>query len=342
MIYLCLFACKYRNFLLFRLYIARINFFQLVFICRKQFFQRKAFTAESNRIAGCRAQKCPSRNIFRHFQKERAVSVTEQVVQRNTLRKCKADVVAHSHFHYSLSNAAICRCIRCRNFALPHQSVYDLKILLQAFRCRQSVCIILRLQKHNIMPCRLKFRGNNIMDIFRSHRKGNQCRRHVNLFERPAHGILSADCRNFQPLLRHKSTQKRSQRFAPASAVFHGLLKIFLKGKINLLKLCACRNQLCNRFHNRQICTVVRAFLRDKRIISPCHQGAGRSILFLRRNLIYHCLNGCALVFAAKRHQHRTRANSRVKTLGKPALGADVQVFRQFQIALFEIRWNFF
>ncbi len=67
----------------------------------------------------------------------------------------------------------------------------------------------------------------------------------------------------------------------------------------------------------------------DERIVTPGHDRAGLGFAVQNGQLCRHTLRGGKLIFAAERHQNRVCADGGVKALGKPALGADIQVVCQ-------------
>ena len=338
---LCL-CCECWNLLLFLCRcVHRIDFLQFIFISCKDFLQSNAFAAADDCLAACCTKQCANLCIACQLQNKCTVVIAEDILLAYIACIGKADIITHCHFQNCFRYAAIGRGISCGNLALSHQTCYHIKELFQALCCRQTLFIIFGLQQNNLMPFALEFGRNDILDAVCCYCEGNQCRRYINMLKGTAHRVLAADCRNFQTLLCHECTQQRRQRLAPTLAVLHGLFKIFLEGKINILKFCTCCHQLCNRFHNCQICTVIRAVFRNEGVIAPCHQRAGGGILLFNGYLIYHSLNGCFLIFTAEGHQNCACADGGVEAFGKPSLGAYIQILRQCQISLLEICGNF-
>ena len=97
---------------------------------------------------------------------------------------------------------------------------------------------------NNPVTCRLELGRNNIFDVFGCDRKGNKGGRNIDIFKRSAHGVLAADCGDFEIHLSLECAEQSRKRLAPTLRILHGLLKIFLECQINILKLCACGNKL--------------------------------------------------------------------------------------------------
>ncbi len=82
---------------------------------------------------------------------------------------------------------------------------------------------------------------------------------------------------------------------------------------------------------------MIGALLSDIGVVAPGHQGAGVGVLLLDGNFRDHGLSRGQLVLAAEGHQDGPAADGGVKPLGQAALGADVQVSGQVQVALPEV-----
>ena len=323
--------------------IAGVNALQLIFIGFKQCVQANNLVTVSD-LCLCGSvtqQRTVDLCALGKLQHKRTVIVAEDGFKGNALIKRKADAVTHAHLEHALGNAAQSRRPCCEHLTRLHAVVHDLKQSLDALGCRQTVLTDLGSQQHDLMACPLELTADNLGGVTRGDCKGNQRGRYVQLIERAGHGVLTADGCNFKILLCHQRAKQSRHGLAPTCGILTGLFKIFLEGQVNVLKLCALCHHLGNGFHNCKVCAVVGRLFSDEGVIAPRHIRAGVGVLFLNRDLVHHCLNGSQLMYAAKGHEYRARTDGGVKTLGKTAAGADIQIPCQRVHACSKISGNF-
>ena len=246
----------------------------------------------------------------------------------------KAHTGANGHLKDSLCHTAKGGSIRGFDLAAIHQRL-DLCVKgFERFGFGKACFREGGFEPYNGIARFFKFRGNNLARGESGHSEGHQCGRNVNLLEATAHRVLTANCRHTKTHLRTVCTEQRRKRNAPTLGILAGFCEVFLEGQIYVFKGSACSNQLGNRFHNGKICAVIRCFFCDKGIIAPCHRRAILGDALKGGNAVDHGLNRRKLLLAAKRHQHRARADGAVEAFGKAALGANVEIGKERIVAL--------
>ena len=196
------------------------------------------------------------------------------------------------------------------------------------FRRRQSVFIVYGGEKIYVVARLFKFGGNDVFGFCRGHGEGNEGGGNVELFERTAHRVFSADRGNAEIELSFQRAEQGGKGLSPAGRIFADPFEIFLEGKVNVLKFGARRNEFRKRFRHGEISAVIRTFFGDKRVIAPCHEGTIVRMFLFRGDFLHHRLRGGELIFSAERHKHRACADRGIEAFGKPASGADVQIAR--------------
>ena len=306
--------------------IAGVNRLQLILIGLLQFLQADRFTIKGD---GCGIRDFTDHRcvyILRNLQKERTVVITKDLLDRQPIPESKAQTVTKAHLHNGLSDTAQARCITGIHFAFTHQLCHTVKYRKQGVRLGQAVLIIIRTETNDLAARMLKLIGNNIGNLLRSHRKGYQCGRHIDIFKCTGHRILTANGSDLQVHLCLKRTQQRSRRLTPSFCILADTQEILLEGKVDILEACTGSNKFTDRFHNRQIRAVIGALLSNKRIIAPTHHRAVIGVPLFQTDLMHHCLDRCLLVLSTKGHQDCAGTDGCIKALGKTALGAGVQI----------------
>ena len=125
----------------------------------------------------------------------------------------------------------------------------------------------------------LEFGCDDFIGVAGGNCEGNECRRNIEVFEGAGHGVLTADCRVAEGLLRTECTEQRRQRLTPTLGITAGLFKVFLEGQVNIGLVRTCCNQLGNGFDDCEIGCMVGALHGDIGIVTPCHVGASLGVL---------------------------------------------------------------
>ena len=285
------------------------NAFQPILPNLLQLIQRDGLAAQREHPVRRYTSQCNADFIIRRFQNEIPVAVCRQFLHRPVLRKADAEAVSEGHLHHGFQNAAHTGRIACSHLSFPDQGRNDAVIFQKGLRIRQTVGVFHRAQERKPVPGLLQLRRNDIPGFRHRDRKGNQRRRHIQIFKGAAHGILSTDGTDSQRHLRLERAQERRKGLTPAGRFPAGLLKILLESQINIAELCAGSDQLADGFNHGEIGTVVRAPLHDKGIIAPGHQRTVIRMLFLHADLLNHGLDRGQLILSAEGHQDSARTN---------------------------------
>ena len=278
-----------------------------------------------------RSDRARTRNIRVriNLQKQRPDGKAEQIGQRQTVIKGKAQPVADTHFVHSLDNAAEGWRIGGVHLARTHHARGGIPDGQQGLRDGQTVFADLRAEPDQSVSCGLDVVGHDVGHPSGGDGKGDQCRRNVQRLKTAAHRVLTADGGDSQLHLGTERAKQSRKRLPPPARIMSRLFKVLLEGQVDVLKCGAGRNQLGDAFHDREVRAMEGTFFGQVRIIAPRHEAAGIRIPMLHGNLLHHRLNGRLLLSAAERHQHGTGADGGVKPLRETATGADIQVTDQ-------------
>ena len=91
------------------------------------------------------------------------------------------------------------------------------------------------------------------------HRKGNQCRRNVDLVKGSGHAVLSSDGRQPKAQLGLVGPQQCGERLAPAGGLLRHPTEILLERKTDLFIIASCCHDLGHRRYNCVYSAVIRA-----------------------------------------------------------------------------------
>lgn len=118
--------------------------------------------------------------------------------------------------------------------------------------------------------------------------------------------------------------EHRGNRLAPTRGLFAKALEVFLERIVGILALEARSHQLRERFDDREVGAIELVRLRKIRVEAPGHARACGG-LAVDRELRCHGHGRRELVLAAEGHEHRGRADGRVKALDQALVGGHVQ-----------------
>ena len=247
--------------------------------------------------------------------------------------------VSKCHFCNCISQSVTVKSICGKNASLLHILVKFSVLVHNALIIRKLICILWRTKPYKPASCFFKLRSHNILKLSGVYCKGNQCRRNIDLIKGTGHTVLSSDRRKTESHLCRISAQKCCKRLAPALGIFCHTTEIFLEGKADLSVVTACSHDSCHGFCYCVSSSVIRAPGRKIWIKTIAHHGHSVCITLLNRNLCYHCLSFCQLIFAAVGHKYASRSDGTVKHFHKPLLGAYVKVRKSFQPFFFYVRY---
>ena len=231
-------------------------------------------------------------NIFGNLQQNAAIGVIENRFRVQNTVIAETKIITKCHLHDCLTDTAQAGSIGRYRLASSQELSSTIPDRNQGFRFRQTILDISRTQAHQTVTSLLKLRRNNILRFSGSNSKRYQCGRHIQIFKCTTHRVLAANGANSQFKLCFKRTQQSCQGLAPTACILTQTLKILLESKVNIFKRCTSCNQLGNRFHDCQICTMIGALLHDEGVVAPRHKGAIICMLLLNRDLLHHSLNG--------------------------------------------------
>ena len=319
-----------RDFMLFLIVVdvAGEDALKLAFVNGEQVGQLQCFLAAGDLavIGGRTDNDCTARCSSGQLQQECAVVVAEHFLDRELLVISEADAVTECHLHDSFRNAAVGGRVSGCDLAVAHELGDVIVECQQGFCGGQTVFTELGLHEDDLMAGFLEFGGDDFIGIAGGDSEGNECRRNIEVFKRAGHGVLTADCRVAEGLLRTECTEQCRQRLAPTLGIAAGLFKIFLEGQVNVGLVRTSCDQLGNGFDDCEIGCMIGALHGDIGIVAPCHVGASLGVLLFNGDQVDHCLVRGQLMLAAEGHHNGTGADGGVKALGKPPLGADVEV----------------
>ena len=109
---------------------------------------------------------------------------------------------------------------------------------------RRAVLIVRRVEEVDRMAGFLELGRDQTGSVLRRDSEGNERGRYVHVIERAAHGVLAADGREAQVLLRVIRAEQGGQRLAEALRVLAQTLEVFLKGQVCGLEIAACCDEL--------------------------------------------------------------------------------------------------
>ena len=251
---------------------------------------------------------------------ERAVCVAEESVGIGE-GKVESDGISERHLHDRAGAAGVFHGRCGKDIALfvhPVKGVHQGdKRLLHGQRAAVS-----RAEPDRAVSRTLEFGRKNRVLRARRHGERAKRRRNVELLKRSAHRILSADRRDSEVVLRVERAEQSGKGLAPSALVRAGLFKVLLEGEVDVLERSARRDKLCHGFYHREVCAVVRAFLRDERIEAPRHKGRALCPSLSGEYPVHHRLGRSYLILSAEGHENGRCADRGIKALCKPALRA--------------------
>ena len=124
----------------------------------------------------------------------------------------------------------------------------------------------------------LELRRNQTGSVLRRDGEGNERGRYVHIVERAAHGVLAADGREAQVLLRGVRAEQGGQRLAEALRVLAQTLEVFLEGQVCGLEIAACCDELGDRLDHGGGSAEIRILLGEVRVEAEGHDGRGLAL----------------------------------------------------------------
>ena len=238
----------------------------------------------------------------------------------------EAESVAHRHLHNRFRDTAVSGRVSGEDLAFAHKGCDLIVESEERFCLRDAALAHLGCEDSHAVAGFFHIVRDDLTELTGGDRKGYKRRGHVELFKRAAHGVLTADRGDAQIELCGEGTEESRERLAPALRIAAGLLEIFLEGEVYVLTGCAGGNQLRYRFHDGKVRALVGIRGHHVGIVAPAHKRAGVGVAVLHGDLMYHRLNGRALILSAERHKNRARADRGVEGFREAALRADVQI----------------
>ena len=112
------------------------------------------------------------------------------------------------------------------------------------------VLIFFNFQQYQFISGLFQFRRNDILISIDIHRKGNQCRRHVDLIKRTGHTVLSADGGKAESHLGRICAQQCREGLTPSGGIFCHSAEVLLEGKADLPVIPAACHDAGNGFYH--------------------------------------------------------------------------------------------
>ena len=163
------------------------------------------------------------------------------------------------------------------------------------------------------------------MHVADCHGEGDECRRHVEIFEATTHRILAADGADTKVDLRHQRAQHRRRRLAPAFRYVAQFAEIFLEAQVGVLVAEAGGHELGKGLDHGQVGAGELVLLHDVRVEAPCHRGGGGGFAE-HGQLGDHGHAWGQLALAAERHEYGGGADGGVEAFGQALVGRHVDI----------------
>ena len=141
------------------------------------------------------------------LENEGAVVISEYLVERYGIIKCKAVAVTYCHLEDSLGDAAVGGSVGCKHLALSHKRGNQIVELKKAILNGKTVFVVLRLKEHDLGACLFEFGGDHVSYLIGGYREGDKRGGNVELLEGAAHRVLTADSRNTEVHLSLERTE---------------------------------------------------------------------------------------------------------------------------------------
>ena len=174
-------------------------------------------------------------------------------------------------------------------------------------------------------PAPLKLGRRHAIDRPHRRRERHERRRHVQVLERPAHGVLAADGPDAQIDLRHERAEHRRHGLAPTLGHVAQLLEVLLERQVHVRTREPRGDELRHALDHGDVRPCERIGLCQIRVEAPRH-AACRSSLAEHRQLGRHGKRRGELARSTERHEHRARADGRIEALRQPLVRAHVEV----------------
>ena len=262
----------------------------------------------------------------RDLKQHRTVKRLKEIFLRKKCSELKPEIVAEAHLRDRRRNAAAPDAL-CREYLLIGDQMMNLfKVPVEPFKYGKILRIV-RDRNHKDLVARIFELGrNNLVRMNCRCGKRDKRRRNVQILECPGHGILAADRRDAELMLRAQSAEKRSKRLAPLLWIGAKAFEILLQRQANGIRFAARRNNLCRGLDNSVNRSMERTPRRKVRVKAERHCRRGIRLSVTHRNLCDHRLRRGELILSSERHEHGCRADGRIKTLAEPLLTAYVQI----------------
>ena len=176
------------------------------------------------------------RGIRRQFYQEAAIRGNEQLVSREIARKRNAQLVANAHLEQGFCQAAIACRGHGQRVTRGRKGFHGVKRFLHTLDLRHNaIFLVRRRNQHHAVSCSLELGRHNAVHVSAGRSEADKRGRHVQVLKAAGHGVLAANGANAQVNLRHKRTQKRRRRFAPARGIFAQAAEVLLKREVCIL-----------------------------------------------------------------------------------------------------------
>ena len=207
---------------------------------------------------------------------------------------------------------------------------------------RQIIAVFWQTDPYQFASCFFQFRCDNILFLSHIYRKGNQCRRNINIVEGSGHTVLSTDRWKAKSHLCRICTEQRCKWLAPALRILCHTTEVFLEGETDLRVVSTVCYDTCNRFYNCINCTMIWAPAGYIWIKSVTHHSYSIRFSVHYRNFGNHSLCLCQLIFTTIWHKYTSCSDGSVEHLHQTLLRTGIQICQHGQPCCFCICGRFF
>ena len=142
-----------------------------------------------------------------------------------------AEGVAHRHLHEGLGDAAVGQRPGGNDVSGADFLVQEVPVVFQLLRVGHPVRERGVLQEIDPVAGRLKLRRDDAAGIDSRDAERDEGRRHVDVLEGAAHGVLAADGRKAELLLHLERAEQGAEWLAPGVGILGHALEVFLVGE---------------------------------------------------------------------------------------------------------------
>ena len=264
--------------------------------------------------------------VSRYFADDITKSRCKQISLVQIVFNLHTQLITECHLADCCCDTMTIQCVSGKHFAIQDILMQFSVLIHSCCIIRQIIAVFRQTDPYQFTSCLFQFRCDNILFLSHIYRKGNQCRRNINIVEGSGHTVLSTDRWKAKSHLCRICTEQRCKGLTPTFRILCHSAEVFLEGETDLGVISTVRYDACNRFYNCINCTVIWAPAGYIWIKSVAHHSHSICFSVHYRNLSDHSLSFCQLIFTTIWHKYTSGPDGSVEHLYQSLLRTGIQI----------------